>query len=453
MCTTQDLTFDAGWLSSDPAVATVSNDSGSKGLVRAIAAGTSTISATFDSVPASALLTVTTPALQSIAVSPANPTILSISKVPFKALGTYSDGSTADISTQVAWNSSNTGFATIDTGGTVKTLLPGTTSISATLAGVSGTSSVKVTGGVLGSITVSPANPKLVKDTTVRLTAMGAFNNNSSRDITGAVDWSVDVPSVATVTTPGGNQAWLNPLVPTSGTIVKATSGLVIGDATFAVVAPQLQDITIAPSSLVMTAGTSESLTVTAVYSDGTKQDVTASSDWASTNPTIATVDNTTALARGRVVGVAAGTTTITLNGKEHSIQMVGVTDDFAGVRNLDVVSGRFLDNIETVVHGKREQIKLVLGALIAAGEESAAESVVRGPSFAGGSTRPASVGATVDDDGGDCPVVSDAVSRAFTPRRARNHPLSMRAAAAATPTPEKANRRRRARLNSLVRR
>src|SRR5438876_12290125 len=31
-------------------------------------------------------------------------------------------------------------------------------------------------------------------------------------------------------------------------------------------------------------------------------------------------------------------------------------------------VADRFLDNIETVVHGKREQIKLVLGALMCGG-------------------------------------------------------------------------------------
>jgi putative ABC transport system permease protein len=38
---------------------------------------------------------------------------------------------------------------------------------------------------------------------------------------------------------------------------------------------------------------------------------------------------------------------TITLHGKEHSIQMVGVTNDFAKVRNLDVINGRFIDNMD----------------------------------------------------------------------------------------------------------
>jgi hypothetical protein len=83
--TAQDLTFDAVWASSAPNVATVSNDAGSKGFAQAIAAGTATISATFDDVSATALLTVTEPVLKSIALSPANPTFLTLSTGSFKA--------------------------------------------------------------------------------------------------------------------------------------------------------------------------------------------------------------------------------------------------------------------------------------------------------------------------------------------------------------------------------
>jgi len=310
--TFQDLTFDASWLSSAPDVATVGDDAISKGLVRAIAAGTSTISATFDTAVDSTLLTVTTPALQSISVSPANPTILSISTVPFTASGSYSDGSKADLTKQVAWSSSNTAIATIDSSGAVKTLVPGTTSIIATLAGISSNiSSIKVTGGSLTGITLSPTSLKLVKGTTGRLTALGTFGSGISRDITGAVDWSVEVPSVAEVTTPGGNQAWLNPVALTAGTIVTAKSGLVTATATLSVIAPQLLSIAVAPTSLELTTGTGDNLTVTATYSDGTIQVVTASSDWSSSASSIASANNADLADKGRVTGVAAGLATI----------------------------------------------------------------------------------------------------------------------------------------------
>ena len=56
------------------------------------------------------------PTLASIAVTPANPTELVGATQPFTAAGTYSDGSTQNITSQVAWTSSNPAVATISSG-------------------------------------------------------------------------------------------------------------------------------------------------------------------------------------------------------------------------------------------------------------------------------------------------------------------------------------------------
>ncbi|HEY5974675.1 MAG TPA: Ig-like domain-containing protein, partial [Geobacteraceae bacterium] len=140
--TTQDLTFDANWVSSDPGVATVSDAVGSKGLVQTLAAGTSTITATFDGISGTTLLTVTQPVLQSITVTPANPSILAISSVNFRAVGNFSDGSVADITSLASWSSTSSGVATISAGGAAKTLAQGTATINATLDGVTGASNI-----------------------------------------------------------------------------------------------------------------------------------------------------------------------------------------------------------------------------------------------------------------------------------------------------------------------
>ena len=94
--TTQDLTNDVTWSSSVPAVATVSDAAGSKGFAQALAVGTSTITATLNGKSGTTLLTVKEPVLQSITLSPANPSILTLSTGSFQATGHYSDGSTAD---------------------------------------------------------------------------------------------------------------------------------------------------------------------------------------------------------------------------------------------------------------------------------------------------------------------------------------------------------------------
>jgi Bacterial Ig-like domain (group 2) len=330
--TTQDLTFDADWASSDTTVATVSDDPASKGFAQALLVGTSTISATFEGVSGSTLLTVTEPVLQSIAVTPADPSILTLSTGSFTANGTYSDGKTLDITSQVTWNSSNAVIATIAGSGTATTLAQGTTIIGATLGSISGTTNLKATGGNLNvdGITLSPAIQTLVKDTIGRIKATGTFSNGSTRDITGAIQWTVANPALATVTPPSGNLVLLNALAATPATTITATSGFLFATATLTVTAPQLVSIAIfttSPELTVgpLTAGTSARFTVTATFSDGTTQtaqDVTTLSTWTSDNPTIATV-GTSGIAAGRVTGVAAGSTiiraTYTNNGKTVS--------------------------------------------------------------------------------------------------------------------------------------
>ena len=85
-----------------------------------------------------ATLTVTAATLQSIAVTPANPSIAPGANQQFVATGTYSDATTAVITGSVTWGSATTSVATISAGGLAHAVAAGTSSISATLGGVSG---------------------------------------------------------------------------------------------------------------------------------------------------------------------------------------------------------------------------------------------------------------------------------------------------------------------------
>lgn len=308
----QDLTDDVTWSSSATGVATVSDAVGSKGLVKTLAVGTAAITAAFtlNGVSDSTLLTVTDPVLQSMVLSQVNPSILTLTTKKFTATGSYSDGTTADISSQVAWSSSNTGIATIAGDGTATAVTQGTSTISATMGEISVQTNLKVTGGNLAGITIFPATQTLVKDTAGRITVTGTFSNGSTRDITGAVTWSMADASLAKVSTLGGNLAWLIPLAATPTTKVTATSGSLSATTNLTVITPALSAIVIAPPVLDLTAGTSSPLTVTATFDNGTTQDVTTLSAWISGDAATATV-GTSGLAAGRVTGVTAGSTTI----------------------------------------------------------------------------------------------------------------------------------------------
>jgi hypothetical protein len=348
--TTQDLTFDAIWAPSPGTFATVSNDPTSKGLATALKAGIGieTISATFGGVIGSTTLTVTVPVLQSITVTPANLSILSLlSTGSFQAIGHFSDGTNPDITSQVVWTSSDTTIATIaTTGGAATTLSSGTISIIATPLssvpsnpGVTGTTALKVTGGNLNRVTVSPAIVILANGTVSRLTATGTFSNGSMRDITGtgAVQWTLLNTALATVTTPGGNLALLTanaltgttPVTTTVTATVTAPSGTLTFPTSLTVTTPQpLLSFAISTTSPELTAGsltagTSARFTVTANF-NGVLQDVTTLSGWTSDNQAIATV-GTSGLAAGRVTGVGNGSTIIRATYTNNSITAVPV--------------------------------------------------------------------------------------------------------------------------------
>src|SRR5205814_3819627 len=72
---TQDLTAQATWGTSNGTVATVSNVMGSAELATTVGVGMTTISASVGNVSGSTALTVTAATLQTIAVSPLTPTV------------------------------------------------------------------------------------------------------------------------------------------------------------------------------------------------------------------------------------------------------------------------------------------------------------------------------------------------------------------------------------------
>ncbi len=138
----QDLTTSATWTSTNPSVATVN----STGLATGVGTGSTTIQAASGAIYGSTGLTVTgAPVLVSIAVTPANPSIVVGSQQQFAATGTYSDGSHQDLTNSATWSSSNPSVATINTSGLATGVSAGTTTIQAASGGIYGSTGLTVT--------------------------------------------------------------------------------------------------------------------------------------------------------------------------------------------------------------------------------------------------------------------------------------------------------------------
>lgn len=136
------------------------------------------------------------PTLSSIAIGPQSQTITTAQTLQMSATGTYSDGSTKDLTGKVNWSSDTaTTCASITSAGLVTPLKSVTGICTATISAASGTVSaatttVTVTEGMPTSITLtaSPTNP--AHNTTVTFKALATFPNSSTpQDITTSVTW------------------------------------------------------------------------------------------------------------------------------------------------------------------------------------------------------------------------------------------------------------------------
>ena len=161
--TTADLTGLADWTSSDAAAGEVSMAAGSRGLATALATGSTAITATYSGKSGSTTLTVSGADLVSIEVTPTNPQIALGTSAQFAATGTFTDGTTQDLTAQVLWESSAAGAATISNAaashGLAQSVGLGDTTITATFSGTSGSTTLTVTSAILVSLEVSHTSP------------------------------------------------------------------------------------------------------------------------------------------------------------------------------------------------------------------------------------------------------------------------------------------------------
>jgi hypothetical protein len=317
---TQNITTQVTWSSSNAAAASISNAAGSNGLASTVGVGTTTITASSGTVAATATLTVTAATLTSIGVTPANPSIASGFTQQFTATGVYSDSSTQNLTTQVTWSSSNGAAATISntngSNGLATTTGVGTTTIAAASGGLAGSTTLHVTAAILTAIAVTPATDSVPKGVNPQFTATGTFSDHSTRDLTAQVVWSPSDAAVATISNAAGSNG-LATSVAIGNTTITATSGEILGTAALTVTPAALVSIAVTPAAPTGYFNAASDLqqplqfVATGTYTDQSHQVITSQVTWTPSDPAVATVSNI-AGSNGLATPAGVGTETIT---------------------------------------------------------------------------------------------------------------------------------------------
>ncbi len=265
--------------------------------------------------------------LQSIAVTPASPSIAQKGTQQFTATGTYNDGTIKDLTATAAWASSDTTIATIDAAGLatgVKAGGPVTITAKQAATGISGTATLNVTAAMLVSIAVTPSPANVAAGQTLQFTATGTFSDNSMQNLTNSVVWSSSDTTVATISNTAGAQGLATGVKAGGPVTITAKQGNISGTATLNVTAAVLVSIAATPSPASVGAGQTLQFTATGTFSDNSTQNLTNSVAWSSSDTTVATISNTSGT-QGLATGVKAGgpvTITATLGNISGTTQL-----------------------------------------------------------------------------------------------------------------------------------
>ncbi len=294
------------WASSNQTVANVNTS----GVATAAATGSTTIAATSEGHSGTATLTVTavTVPVASVTVSPASASVQAGQTVQLTATPKDANGNALSGRT-VTWASSNGAVGTVNGSGLVTGVVAGSTTITATSEGQSGSSAVTVTAGPLpvASVTVSPASASVPVGQAVQLTATP--KDASGNPLTGrTVTWTSGNTSAGTV-----NASGLVTGVVVGSTTITATSEGQSGTSVVTVTLVPVASVTVSPAPASVQAGQTVQLTATPKDANGntlTGRTIT----WASSNTSVGTVNGS-----GLVTGVVAGSTTITATSEGKS--------------------------------------------------------------------------------------------------------------------------------------
>jgi hypothetical protein len=297
--TTQDITGDANWSSTNTAAATVTS-----GSATGVSAGSTTIQAALGGVTGSAPLNVSGASLVSIACSPSTAGVAIGSGIGLHAVGSFSDGTKQNLSFGVAWSvtPSDGSIATINNSGVVTGVAPGKATVTADFGTISNTATITVqklrsitaakTGVAVNpqDITVTPGSATIAAGTATQFVATATLEDGTPQNVTADVTWISTAPATAIINEAPGVPGWASGIAAGDDTIGAVFSGQ-YAPVRLTVTGATVTSIAITPATpQTITLGAAKQYKATATFSDSTTQDLNYRVTWTSSDPAVAVI-------------------------------------------------------------------------------------------------------------------------------------------------------------------
>lgn len=205
--------------------------------------------------------------------------------------------------TSATWTTSDAAVATVDAGGLVRAVAPGSAQITGKNGTASSVAQVTVVAAKIVGLIVSPATATAVPGDLLRLVATASFDDGSAADVTAQAAWTSSAADVASVGT-GATAGVVTAKKKGTATVAAALSGhsaqsaLTVGD-------PRALSLRITPAAAALPLGTNQAFACAATFSDGSTGACPAGA-WTASG------DAATVAADGTAHAAKVGTSTIT---------------------------------------------------------------------------------------------------------------------------------------------
>jgi len=248
----------------------------------------------------------------SLAISPSTPTVASGGTLQLSAILTDPSSGPHDLTPTGLWMSSTPTVATVAAGGLLTTHGAGKSEIAVAASGFSATTTVTVTPVVpLATLQITPSAPTLTAGGSLQLKAV-LTDQAGNRDVTASAVWTSTADPVATVA-PGGlltAHAMGTTQVGATASGASATTAVTVSPGAV----KQLTSVDCAPADMTFpkNSGSTEQLTITGHYSDGSTAPLTSSATFVTDDAMVASVSSSGLVTTGkkgdaRITGSASG--------------------------------------------------------------------------------------------------------------------------------------------------
>lgn len=305
--TEKDVTAEAEWSSSNPTVADVL-----KGEITAYSAGQATITAKYGTMSATVAVDVDTTSKLKASESDVFMYLDATKAIEITAV--YPDGSTAVVTNDSTWTSSNASVASVNKGN-IMANAAGTAVISAKYGDK--TVNIQVDVETARYLDLSEEKVSLQAKESKQLTLKATYIDGKTEDITDKATWTSSNSDTVFV-----SKGEVTGYKSGEATVTASYGGK---NATVKVAVDVPSDVTLSTKTLTIDVNETHQAKLTADYGDGRTEDVSADAEWSTSSATVASVTSA-GLIKGESSGKAV--ITATYNSKKYTMNVeVGLVD------------------------------------------------------------------------------------------------------------------------------